>query len=313
MDPFFARNRLSAYIDGALSEREAAELADAIASDEALREEYEAMRQAVGLLRREGPTRAPTGFHARVLGAVEGEPMPAGTVVRLRQLWNRIPLEAVALAAAAAVVVLVIQGRPDPEAADDAPTEALADKDAGVPPPPPLRQDPSPPAEGGSAAPAAPAARPAASLEAERASVPAAAPAAAPTPVSPKSQQKSAGLEPYVASWEKGGAGSSDGGLATTYGYRLRISSPEVLFNLSSIAENAGGEVRDGAGRLLKPRLLTQDDDYEQTLLAVPLAEADSVRGHLEALGSTSVPPPAAPSLFQADYAVFILEVRLEG
>ena len=50
MDPFFARNRLSAYLDGALTERESAEIAEALAADPSLRGEYEAMKTAVDLL-----------------------------------------------------------------------------------------------------------------------------------------------------------------------------------------------------------------------------------------------------------------------
>ena len=304
MDPFFARNRLSAYLDGALTEREASEIAEAIAADPSLRSEYEAMKTAVEMLRREGPTRAPSGFHARVLGAVETEPAPSGTIVRLQRAWNRVPLEAVALAAAAAVVVLVIQGRPEPEATEADVASTVAAKSEDAPSPPPLR-DPA------SAIEADPGRR---AVVAPTLAAPTKAAAEAAQPPVPKPGGRSAAsqAEPYVASWEKGGAGSADAGLATTYGYRLRITSPEVLFSLSSIAETAGGEVRDSGGRVLKPRLLTREDDYEQTLLAVPLAQAESVRGHLEALGSSSVPPPAAPSLFSADYAVFIVEVRLE-
>lgn len=305
MDPFFARNRLSAYLDGALTEREAAEIAEAIAADPSLRGEYEAMKAAVEMLRREGPTRAPSGFHARVLGAVETEPAPSGTVVRLQRAWNRVPLEAVALAAAAAVVVLVIQGRPEPEATEAGAASTVAAKSEDASSPPPLR-DPAGAIE------ADPLRRAVVADPTPAAPTEAAVEATQPSPRKPEGQTAASKAEPYVASWEKGGAGSADAGLATTYGYRLRIASPEVLFSLSSIAETAGGEVRDSGGRVLKPRLLNQEDDYEQTLLAVPLAEAEAVRGHLEALGSTSVPPPAAPSLFSADYAVFIVEVRLE-
>ena len=41
MDTFFAKNRLSAYLDGALPEAEASEVADAIARDPELKAEYE--------------------------------------------------------------------------------------------------------------------------------------------------------------------------------------------------------------------------------------------------------------------------------
>ena len=226
-----------------------------------------------------------------MLGAVETEPAPSGTVVRLQRAWNRVPLEAVALAAAAAVVVLVIQGRPEPEATEADAASTVAAKSEDPSSPPPLR-DPAAAIEADPLRRAVVAPTPAApTTAAEEMAVE----ATQPSPPKPEGRTASSKAEPYVASWEKGGAGSADAGLATTYGYRLRIASPEVLFSLSSIAETAGGEVRDSGGRVLKPRLLNREDDYEQTLLAVPLAEAEAVRGHLEALGSTSVPPPAAP------------------
>lgn len=311
MDPFFARNRLSAYIDGALSDAEAADLADAIEADPALRAEYQAMKQAVDLLRTQGPTRAPAGFHARVVEAVREEPGPAGVVVQLRRLWNRVPLEAVALAAAAAVVVFVIQGRPDSESVDQEPDSIaeIARSERGEEAPAPLRKD-----NAGTPPPAttAPAAAPPAKDEGAGAVAPQAPEQAVPA-ARAQSEKKTQALEPYVAPYEQTGAASADGGLATSFGYRIQVDSAEVLFNLSSIAEQSGGQVRDSAGRPLEPRMLTQQDDYEQALLAVPRANAEAVRGHLEAMGGSAVAPPAAPSLFPADYAVFIIEVRFSN
>ena len=62
MDTFFAKNRLSAFLDGALPDGEAAEVADAIERDPALKAEYEQLRMAVAALRRHGPVSAPEGF-----------------------------------------------------------------------------------------------------------------------------------------------------------------------------------------------------------------------------------------------------------
>ncbi|RME25515.1 MAG: hypothetical protein D6798_08780, partial [Deltaproteobacteria bacterium] len=119
MDPFFARNRLSAYLDGTLPDGEAAEVEAALAQDPALRREFDDMRRAVELVRNAGPTRAPEGFHARVMAAVEHEPAPGGLFSILQRTLQRVPVEAMALAAAAVIVVVVIQGSRDEGEPDD--------------------------------------------------------------------------------------------------------------------------------------------------------------------------------------------------
>ena len=113
MDSFFARNRLSAYLDGKLPEPEASEVAAAIERDPELNAEYEHLRRSVNLLRTEGPVKAPAGFHARVMEQVRDEPHPGGVVIQLQRFFRRIPTEAMALAAAAAVVMMVVQARSD--------------------------------------------------------------------------------------------------------------------------------------------------------------------------------------------------------
>jgi len=316
MDSFFARNRLSAYLDGALSDAEAAELSDAIERDPTLRAEYVAMQNAIDLLRREGPTQAPAGFHARVMEAVADEPGTGGVVVRLRRWWNRVPVEAVALAAAAAVVVLVIQGKPGSDAlnaATDA-VDPLSRRSAGTPgdTPPPLvadaksEADPGTEAELAAGAPDAPSPK-VQPKGAESADAVADAQPAEAEQDKARKTRGSAGssVEPYVADWEQG-----SGEMATPIGYRLSVSSAEVLFNLSGIARQANGAVRDSAGRVLQPRMLSSSDDYAQPMLVVPREQTEAVRGHLQAMGGEPIPTPSATSLYPADFGVFVVEVR---
>ena len=77
MDAFFAKNRLSAYLDGSLPEGEAIEVEQALAADPALRAEYEGMRRALKLLREVGPVSAPPDLHSRIMARVA----EAGAVV----------------------------------------------------------------------------------------------------------------------------------------------------------------------------------------------------------------------------------------
>ena len=310
MDSFFARNRLSAYLDGALSDAEAAELSDAIERDPKLRAEYVAMQRAIELLRREGPTQAPTGFHARVMEAVADEPGTGGVVVRVRRWWNRVPVEAVALAAAAAVVVLVIQGKPGSDALNAAseavnPLSRSASRAPEGDAPPLVAANPSErEAEDGEAKDAAGAPADANLLDAGGQDAVADA-----QPASPNKKLKSRGAdeptEPYVAEWEQG-----SGEMATPMGYRLSVTSAEVLFNLSGIAQQANGSVRDSAGRKLQPRMLSDRDDYAQLMLVVPRDQTEAVRGHLQAMGGEAIPTPSATSLYPADRGVFVVEVR---
>ena len=99
MDSFFAKNRLSAYLDGELPESEASEVAAAIDRDPELKAEYENLRRSINLLRKAGPVKAPPGFHARIIEQVRDEPHPGGVVVRLQRVLQRVPIEAMALAA----------------------------------------------------------------------------------------------------------------------------------------------------------------------------------------------------------------------
>jgi negative regulator of sigma E activity len=119
MDPFFARNRLSSYLDGTLSDAEAAEVSEAIEHDPTLKEEYEALRRAVNFIKRAGPTEAPSDFHAKVLAAVSAEKAPGGKLVWLFRPLARVPVEAIGVAAAALLVVLFVAQRHRTEVAQE--------------------------------------------------------------------------------------------------------------------------------------------------------------------------------------------------
>ena len=132
MDSFFARNRLSAYLDGELPEPEASEVAAAIERDPDLKAEYENLRRSINLLRKAGPVKAPPGFHARIIEQIRDEPHPGGVVVRLQRVLQRVPIEAMALAAAAAVVVMVIQARTDRSLSDHRGEEVASSETQGT-------------------------------------------------------------------------------------------------------------------------------------------------------------------------------------
>lgn len=308
MDSFFARNRLSAYLDGALSDAEAVEVSDAIEADPDLRREFEALQQAVELTRREGPAQAPTGFHARVMEAVRDEPAPGGIALRLRRVFTRVPVEALALAAAALVVISVVGGRPGEEspAADD---EVRAASELALPESvarEALAPDtPGASADGEEAPPPAAEAPPA--KKASRIGKPA------------KSSGISVPTEPMQAEWEKqpqaGGdldaAKGKDPAKSTTAAYRLIVRESNTLYSMNSLAKQYSGKVSDSRGRPLSPRPLTQQDDFASLVMAVPEAKAGALHADLAAMGGERISPPATtPKYGTKGQSVFIVEIR---
>lgn len=317
MDAFFARNRLSAYLDGSLDESEAAEVEAALSRDAALRAEYEAMKRAVLLLRERGPVSAPPDLHAKIMRRVAQEPAPSGSLVWLRRPLNRLPLEGLALAAAALLVVIAIQWRPErPAEAPPPEAEPLAKVAEPSPAAPPELTSPSAPALGapeseaapkkslalGKTLPVAPSAKTGASV------------AAAPE-------------EPYVADWEKQetkagpeqqkaeeqpgleDALSKGVSMRTAYYYRLTTEDPAALEALASLAERSGGRLVDGWGEAKAPGALTADNNYTTVSIVIPPGRLGEVTGALRGLGAVANPPPASGALYAADQVVVVLEV----
>jgi hypothetical protein len=102
----FADERLSAYLDGDLDDLETRSFEQELERDPALRAEVEAFQSTVALLRRDGPARAPSDFHLKVLQAVADEPVAVPWWVWLRRPFG-LPVEGLLVAAAAALVLWV--------------------------------------------------------------------------------------------------------------------------------------------------------------------------------------------------------------
>jgi len=309
MDSFFARNRLSAYLDGALSDAESLEVSAAIEADPDLRREFEALQQAVELLRREGPAEAPVGFHARVMESVRDEPAPGGAGVRIRRLFTRVPVEAIALAAAALVVVSVVGGRPDTDGPPDMDAPVRVASELALPgavPPTPEAD-----AETVTGAPSAEPAGPPASDLPPRVETRQASPAAAPS----KKSSLPVPTEPLQTAWEQkpqaGEYSDRDGDMAKPFAYRLVVRESNALYSLNNLSVQYAGRVADSRGRTLEPRALTPQDDFASLLIAVPTSRANAMHGDLAAMGGERIAPPAAAPMISAEgQTVFIVEVR---
>jgi hypothetical protein len=325
MDPFFAKNRLSAYLDGQLSSEESAEVRRALEEDADLRAEFKALEATVALLRKHGPAAAPAGFHDRVMAQVGGQ--RTGRLVVLRQFLRQIPVEAVALAAAAVLVIAIVGN----------PTDNMA---GSVLSPPPVE------VKGGAAAPQA-RIEPSQDLNLPLSVPEPAEKKEAPTPrketssatdTSPALQKVVVEPPPevYVAEWEQqdttgtvqtrtDGSGSAEldeitdtprelyGGLsaetATPYQYRISHNDAQVLFSLQQLAQSTGGRLLDSDGGALNVAPLNVEQNYVRVQLVVPPGQAAEVHTWLKGLGATASLPESGSPLYGADYVAFLIEV----
>jgi anti-sigma factor RsiW len=329
MDPFFARNRLSAYVDRTLSDPEAAAVAEAIGSDPELRAEYEQLRRSVEFVRRVGPTEAPAGFHARVMAAVADQAIPKGNVVFLRRFFGRVPVEAVALAAAAIVVVVVIQGR---DANHPVTTEpARADEIASAPSTTPLTGDiptaaqrPVIDATSGSGSGVGRTAPSVAEADPKDAKLAQSSKVSDLGSRSAKSVPTGAKGDETWMDWEEGGVNVSPDvdtknaaeavkGAALTNAVTVRMSMADsgALYDLSALAEQNGGRLVDSKGRGLQPRDLTTEDNFARATLVVPVEQRAAVQAALRKMGG-SVGASASGTLYGADQAVFVVELNYQ-
>jgi hypothetical protein len=140
-DPAAGGERLSAWLDGELTEAEQREFEAELARDPALRADLEALESVVRLVREEAPTVAPPGFHGRVMARVaELEPAPQPGLVAwftsLGRRWEAIALGGVALAALLLFVPLA-QRTPPAEPTDGPPSAGAVKLSA-----PPTTPDP---------------------------------------------------------------------------------------------------------------------------------------------------------------------------
>jgi negative regulator of sigma E activity len=343
MDEFFARNRLSAYIDGELSDAEMAEVARAIEEQPEVREAYEELLAAVELLRRHGPVQAPAGFHAGVMRRVEDLPAGRAWLARLLGPLGRYPAQGLGVAVvAAAVLLLVFRGPtlvdPTDEASELGP--AAVDREAAVPGPEATSQ---PEDEPGAAdeqaevqqAPAEPSSPSKEELLAEEiASKRGTSPSTSPKS-SGSSSKKGVPIEEllekeqgtYIPEWDKESSGAtvhlagpegddpaaSGDSLATSpFAYRLTPDAPDALRKLVALAEKLGGGVYDSDGQPVDPYILTVERNYARVMLQIPASSLHSVEPYLRRLGGVVQVRAEQDRLYRADAVQVAIEVQYQ-
>lgn len=301
MEEFFARNRLSAYLDGELPPAEARDVEQALEHNAELRAEYEALRRTIEVLRRGGPRPAPEGFAARLDARLRDEPMNVGWRRHLR----RVRLDVVMLAAAAAVV-LVVAGQKQDEPAAVPPTEAPpAAVDAAAAPAPLGDKNPddktqslAEPSKGdgvlgnepmlalpkptGKVAPSTSTAAP------ER-------PPRARTEMQQKSKKSSSNVEKeaYVPEWEKdepaaAAVPTQQAVYSAPAQYRVVVGGEDGLKDLAALAAALGGKLVDETGRPVAAYPM-EPGDRKRVRLMVPAYNAGALGRKLEGLGDVEV------------------------
>jgi hypothetical protein len=283
MDEFFARNRLSAYLDGELPSAEAREVEDALARSPELRAELDDLRGMVTLLRSGGRVPAPKGFAARLDARLEREPAALGWRRHLRG----VRIEAVMLAAAAAVVLVFAAHKPDePAEAPVAAAEPAAPQvdAAGVPVGSKGVGAPGP-ASTTSAEPEAPS-KEVSALPNTRPATPRAAPKTT-GPTTRIGQAQGVEKEAYTPAWEQQDDAPSVYA-AAPFQYRLKPQSDAGLRELAALAASLGGSLADARGKPLAPYPM-ESGEVRTVRLMLPTMNAGDVARRLTELGALEI------------------------
>jgi len=296
MDSFFARNRLSAYLDGDLPQDEARGVEAAMSRDPALRAEYEELRRAVDFLRTNGPVAAPEGFANRLHIRLAAEPPPS----RLRASLRRVRMDYVGIAAVAAVALLFVGTRhPEPTPPAAAPVVAAAQA-PGVPDPAPAAESP-----------------PGAALDHEAGFASTAPASTASQKSKPGRSANTAEREAYQPDWERDPP-AADGSLTTgtsgesltqsaavptlyspaPWRYRIHAGGTNPLKDLMEVAASLGGRIVDGKGRPLADYPMDEGDS-QSVRVYVPSYNVEALQRKLKEMGTVDTIATDPEMLYQ--------------
>ncbi|MDP6935308.1 MAG: hypothetical protein QGG40_20480 [Myxococcota bacterium] len=287
MNSFFARNRLSAFIDGDLSRRDRVDVARAIEQDSALRSEYEALHNAVQVLRRYGPCDPPAGFATRV--GTELLDVSPGARGGIRRAWARFPPEGRALLVVAMILGLVLLGRQSDDAplamgeGDELPTVVSTEESDRLEPGSMDEESESALAE---LVPedSPPPARPDASGSVTKIADAMPLQASATAKPRPRTGNTPASQSTPARDIPEGSP------------YRIEGRDGAILKHLASIASQAGGHLQDTRGQAMNIRLLTVEDNFARARLVIPRDNTAEVESSLsrQSLAAQGRPSPSS-------------------
>lgn len=278
MNSFFARNRLSAYLDHSLPRDEAEAVAEAVARDIALSADLRAMKKALTLLQDRGRVPAPTGFQARTMAAVAQQPVPGSQVAWLQRRLRRIPTELIAVVGAAVIVLIGLSGR---EGASVSTAQTV----------------PSTATSTAVEAPSKPTTPPAFTPD-EPEPTPRATPTIAPTTAPTRKSQGKDSLPPFELNQPKG--------------FRILHGGDQVLYDIATLADELGGRVVDVHGKLFTPHPLDEATSFKQLYLVTPTGSAEATYKRLYMQSGMAPYPLEGPKPSVADgEVVFLVEAQM--
>jgi hypothetical protein len=314
MHPFFAINRLSAYLDGDLPRQEKLEVEQVLSRHPELEAELLSVQKGVRLLRQVGPVRAPRRLAPEILEAVEARDRSlvrfahAGRIPQIALFlgvttiiaaglaaWMRSAPEPATAADAALLADLGLDeqtlGAADAEDAEDAGDagdrapagDAEAEVDEKEPPPnaidiSTLKDDPEVGLIGStvSTLPDEPVRTNPGQLTI--------------TAVDPEE------IDPYVPEWDQNKEsihGEGDAALLQVAVYRLYAKSPNVLQDLHEVAQSYGTVLVDSLGNPLTIRTLDTKEDFASAHLTLPTESIEPFLAQLARLGlAMEISPP---------------------
>jgi hypothetical protein len=346
MDDFFARSRLSAYLDGELADAEMAEVARALEEQPELREDFEELKAAVDLLRRHGPVQAPARLHAAIMREIEAEPARRSWLERLLGPLGRHPAQALGVAVVAAAVLLVVVRGPTvvtpPEGAGPVPAEdawreaAAPDPIAGAgpetsggagPEAPPDQAPPGPAAvslEEAGAATDELGASEKLGIAGTRGEAQSGSKLRGSAPIKDALDAKKGGT--YAPNWEQevpstraaltkdgegdAGAQSQPERGASPFAYRLTPTSTDVLRRLVALAEKLDGGAYSADGSPLDPQALTVERNYARVLLRVPASRIERIEDYLRDMGGLVTVRAEQDRIYNLDQVEIEIEVQ---
>jgi len=306
MHPFFAINRLSAYLDGDLPRRERLEVERVLSRHPELEAELLNVQNAVRLVSQAGPARAPRRLVPEVLQALEErQQSPFRGPDRVRNVllglgvtvsiatglavWmgrdNVADTPAVDAAADAAMDDF-LDGATEPaqpdavaEVENDPPEGAASDEDSGDAEPAGfgdaglLANDPNPGSDE-----LVPVELP---PDAGRMSI------SEPRRLPDQNRNAAGEIEPFIPDWDKepvhDEAGSST--LLQVAVYRVYANNPNVLRELHDLAQANGTLLTDSMGKPIQIRSLSGSDDFASAHLTLPAANMEVFLSQLARLG----------------------------
>ena len=281
MDSFFARNRLSAYLDHTLPRSEAEAVAEAVARDISLSADLRAMKRALTLLSESGQAPAPTGFHARTMASVAQRPVPGSQVAWLQRRLARVPTELIAVVGAAIIIMVALNSK-------DSTDDGLEVQDAPAAAVQPIKNSAAAPG----------------SKTASPESVPALKSTAPPASNEPKSRPaaKPRGADSAPIAYDA----------ANPLAYRILHGGDQVLYDIATLADETGGRLVDVHGKLVSPHSLSEARSFSQLYLITHSDRAANAHQRLMArCGMDPYPLDGPKPPLDAGEVVFLIEAQL--